>query len=54
MTNHSSLIIKANFVIRDAEWWEMNLLQIQTELARKPQPHQYNKYSAKQKADIRK
>ena len=59
MTNHSSLTIKANFVIRVppstyAEWWETNLLQIQTELARKPQPYQYNKYSANEKADISK
>ena len=58
MTYHSSLTIKANFVIRVppstyAEWWETNLLQIQMELARNLPPHQYNKYSAKQKADIR-
>ena len=32
----------------------MNLLQLQAELARKPLPHQYNEYSAKEKVDISK
>ena len=36
------------------EQWEMHLLQLQAELARKPLPYQYNEYSAKEKADISK